>query len=139
MFYTLTALVFYILGYYTGRNPPFIKPEHSELSDPTVNKPPFWFYKWNYRALHMMAYYSWFGNPEFTAKQLASKEAGFFGRMEEMQEIIVKDYSRRLWELANMGYLNVRREKMDVWYRNHFSINEKGRKMYLKYKTHYEK
>ena len=92
--------------------------EHSELSDPTINIPPYWFYAPHYRILERISYFSWFGTPEFTYYQLDEWE---------------KQGSRRAWELAKMWFLNVRSEKTIRGKRNYYKINKKGREALLQF------
>lgn len=117
--YTVTLFVCSITGifiwYFLGKlskedKIDFVYP--SELSNPSINIPPYGFYAPHYRLLENFSYYSWSWNPEFTHFQVNSWE---------------KSNDRRAGELAKMGFLNVRSEKTLRWKRNYYSINKKGR------------
>ena len=94
----------------------------SELSDPKVNIPPYWFYADHYRILESIAYYSWFWNPEFTYHHI---------------KLWDKSWDKRASELAKMGFLNVRSERLPIGKRNYYSINKKGRQAILNFSNRF--
>lgn len=99
------------------------KVEKSELSNPDIHIVPYGFYKPHYILLDTIAYYSWFGNPEFTSEQLNQ---------------YIKSADRRASDLWKMWFLNVRVEKFrnKTWIeskRHYYSINKKWREALLNF------
>ena len=92
----------------------------SELSDPKVNIPPYWFYAPHYRLLESISYFSWFWTPEFTWWQINNWE---------------KSWDKRASELAKMWFLSVKSEKTFRGKRNYYSLNSKGKEAILLYNS----
>lgn len=123
MFYLIiVAVLFFALGYYLAKynkedEVTFNYPEKSELSDPTVNIPPYWFYKCHYDLLkNMNSFDMWW--TFFTSWQLNNWD---------------KSNARRASELAKMWFLNVRSEKTFRGKRNYYSLNSKGKSALLQF------
>lgn len=92
----------------------------SELSDPSISIPPYWFYAPHYRILERISYFSGFEaeKHEFTYLQINNWE---------------KSGDRRAGELAKMWYLNKRVERIGRIKINYYSINKKGREAVLNF------
>lgn len=123
MFYLIiVAVLFFALGYYLAKynkedEVTFNYPEKSELSDPTVNIPPYWFYKCHYNLLNTMYHFDMWWT-FFTSWQVNNWD---------------KSNARRASELAKMWFLNVRSEKTFRGKRNYYSLNSKGKSALLQF------
>jgi len=105
----------------------------SELSDPTVNIPPYWFYASHFRLLETISYYSWFGNPELVFIRDEEHNVLYISINWHHLNTVWKSDDRRASELAKMWFLNVRSEKTLRGKRNYYSINKRWREAILRF------
>ena len=127
LYLIIVAVFFFTLGYIVWYavfskedqvtfNYPTEVPQ-SELSQPTVNIPPYWFYKCHYDLLKNMNSFD-MGWTLFTSWQLNNWATS---------------NDRRASELAKMWFLNVKSEKTFRGKRNYYSLNSKGKSALLQF------